>query len=57
MDFTAIIAAVDSTQVLAALTAVALAMMTVNVARWGYNKVIQWFDTQDDYSYYKDRGH
>ncbi len=57
MDFTAIIAAVDSTQVLAALTAVALAMMTVNVARWGYNKVIQWFDTQDDYAYYKDRGH
>lgn len=43
MDFTSVTAAVDSTTVVAALTAVAALKMGPGVAKWGYNKVINWF--------------
>jgi DNA-binding phage protein len=40
MDFTAILAAVDATTIVAALGAIAAIKILPNVARWGYNKVI-----------------
>lgn len=43
MDFTQVTAAVDSTTIVAALTAVAAVKIAPGVARWGYNKVIGWF--------------
>ena len=42
MDFTTIIAAVDASTIVAALTAIAAVKILPNVARWGYNKVIGW---------------
>ena len=43
MDFTGVLAAVDATTIVAALTALAAIKMAPGVARWGYNKVIGWF--------------
>lgn len=43
MDFTALLAAVDATTIIAALTALAAIKMGPGVAKWGYNKVIGWF--------------
>ncbi|WP_288058802.1 hypothetical protein [Methylobacter sp.] len=43
MDFTGLTAAVDSTTIVAALTAIAAVKMAPGVAKWGYNKVIGWF--------------
>lgn len=43
MDFTSVVAAVDATTIVAALTAIAAIKMLPGVARWGYNKVIGWF--------------
>ena len=43
MDFTALIAAVDSTVIVAGITALAAVKMSPGVAKWGYNKVINWF--------------
>lgn len=42
MDFTAILAAVDATTIVAAITALAAVKISPNVAKWGYNKVIGW---------------
>lgn len=42
MDFTALVAAVDATAIVAGLTAIAGVKILPNVARWGYNKVISW---------------
>jgi hypothetical protein len=43
MDFTTLTAAVDSTTIVAGLTALAAVKMAPGVAKWGYNKVIGWF--------------
>lgn len=43
MDFTALTAAVDATTIVAALTAIAAIKILPGVAKWGYNKVINWF--------------
>jgi len=43
MDFTDVVAAVDVTTIVAALTALAALKIAPGVARWGYNKVIGWF--------------
>lgn len=43
MDFTTLTGAVDSTVVVAGITAVAAIKMAPGVAKWGYNKVIGWF--------------
>jgi hypothetical protein len=43
MDFTTLTSAVDSTVVVAGITAVAAIKMAPGVAKWGYNKVIGWF--------------
>lgn len=43
MDFTALTAAVDTTTLMAALTAIAAVKVLPGVAKWGYGKVIGWF--------------
>lgn len=43
MDFTTLTAAVDSSVVVAGLTAVAAVKMAPGVAKWGYNMIIGWF--------------
>ncbi|WP_444925108.1 hypothetical protein ACJJH9_09840 [Microbulbifer sp. DLAB2-AF] len=43
MDFTAITNAIDSSTVVAAITAIAAVKISPGVAKWGYNKVIGWF--------------
>jgi len=43
MDFTAITAAVDATEIVAAIGAIAAIKVLPGVAKWGYNKVIGWF--------------
>ncbi len=43
MDFTTIIAAIDASDIVVALTAVAAVKILPGVAKWGYNKVIGWF--------------
>lgn len=43
MDFATLVAAVDSTAIVAGLTALAAVKMAPGVAKWGYNKVIGWF--------------
>jgi|TARA_R110001583_G_scaffold62231_4_gene183292 hypothetical protein len=43
MDFSTLTAAVDSTTIVAGLTALAAVKMAPGVAKWGYNKVIGWF--------------
>lgn len=43
LDFTDILAAVDATTIVAAITALAAIKILPGVARWGYNKVIGWF--------------
>lgn len=43
MDFSTLTAAVDSTVIVAGLTALAAVKMGPGVAKWGYNKVISWF--------------
>lgn len=43
MDFSAITAAIDSTTIVTALTAIAAVKIAPGVAKWGYNKVIGWF--------------
>lgn len=42
MDFTAVLAAVDATTVVAAIGAMAAIKILPNVARWGFGKVISW---------------
>ena len=42
MKFDGILAAVDATTVVAAITAVAAVKILPNVAKWGFNKVISW---------------
>jgi hypothetical protein len=44
MDTTALLAAIDMTDVLAALAAVAAIKVAPNVTRWGFNKLIGWFN-------------
>lgn len=43
MDFSAILSAVDSTAVVAAIAAIAAIKILPGVAKWGFNKVIGWF--------------
>ena len=43
MDFSTLTAAVDSTTIVAGLTALAAVKIAPGVAKWGYNKVIGWF--------------
>ncbi|WP_282435187.1 MULTISPECIES: hypothetical protein [Pseudoalteromonas] len=43
MDFSTITAAIDSTTVVAGITACAAIKLAPGVARWGYNQVIGWF--------------
>jgi hypothetical protein len=43
MDFSTLTAAVDSTTIVAGITALAAVKMAPGVAKWGYNKVISWF--------------
>lgn len=43
MDFTALIAAVDASDIVAALSAIAAIKVLPGVTKWGYNKVIGWF--------------
>lgn len=43
MDFTALITAMDTTVLAAALTSVAAIKVGPGFLRWGYNKVIGWF--------------
>lgn len=43
MDFTALVSAVDSTVIVAGITALAAVKMAPGVAKWGYGKVISWF--------------
>lgn len=43
MDFTALIAAMDTATLAAALTAVAAVKVGPGFLKWGYNKVIGWF--------------
>ena len=47
MDFTSLIASISSTDIINALTALAVIKISVDIARWGYNQVIIWFN--DDY--------
>ena len=43
MDFTNVTTAVDATTIVAAITAIAAIKILPGVAKWGYNKVIDWF--------------
>jgi hypothetical protein len=43
MDFTAITAAIDASDIVVALGAIAAIKILPGVARWGFNKVIGWF--------------
>ncbi|WP_275446837.1 hypothetical protein [Pseudoalteromonas sp. McH1-42] len=43
MDFSSVTSAVDSTTIVAAITAIAAIKILPGVARWGYNQVIGWF--------------
>ncbi len=43
MDFTAVIAAVDASTIVAAIGAVAAVKILPGVATWGFGKVIGWF--------------
>lgn len=43
MDMSAVIAAVDASTIVAAISAIAAVKITPGVAKWGYNKVIGWF--------------
>jgi len=43
LDFTGVTGAVDSTTIVAAITAIAAIKMLPGVAKWGFNKVIGWF--------------
>jgi hypothetical protein len=43
MDFTTLVAAVDTTTLLAGITSLAALKMSPGVAKWGYSKVIGWF--------------
>lgn len=44
MDFTALTAAVDAGPIVAALGAIAAIKVLPGVTKWGYNKVIGWFN-------------
>lgn len=43
MDFTAVLAAIDATTIVTAITAVAAVKILPGVAKWGFGKVIGWF--------------
>ncbi len=43
MDFTAVLAAIDATTIVAAITAIAGVKILPPAAKWGYNIVIGWF--------------
>ncbi len=43
MDFSQLIASIDTTTLLSGITAIAALKMGPGVAKWGYNKVIGWF--------------
>lgn len=43
LDFTAVTAAVTSTEIVTAIGAVAAIKILPGVARWGYSMVITWF--------------
>jgi hypothetical protein len=44
LDFTGVTAAVDATTIVAAISAIAAVKMLPGVARWGFTKVISWFN-------------
>jgi len=44
MDFTGVTTAIDSTTIVAAITAIAAVKILPGVAKWGFNKVIGWFN-------------
>lgn len=44
MDFSGLTSAVDGGAIVGAITAIAAIKMLPGVARWGYNKVIGWFN-------------
>jgi hypothetical protein len=44
LDFTELTTAVDATTIVAAITAIAAIKILPGVARWGYTKVITWFN-------------
>lgn len=43
MDFTAVLAAIDASTIVTAITAVAAIKILPGVAKWGFGKVIGWF--------------
>jgi len=49
MDFTALLSALDFANVMTALASVAAIIVLPNIARWGYRRVISWFDPDDAY--------
>ncbi len=44
LDFTPLTGAVDAVTIVAALAAIAALKMLPGVAKWGFNKVIGWFN-------------
>ena len=51
MDFTAMLQQIDYAPVVASLTAVAAILVLPGVAKWGYNKIIGWFDPDAQLSF------
>lgn len=49
MDFSQMINSANGNAVVAALTALAAVKVFVVFAKWGYNKVIHWFEVNDQY--------
>ncbi len=43
MDFSGLVSVVNSTTIVAGITALAAVKMAPGVAKWGYGKVISWF--------------
>lgn len=48
MDFTGLIQAVDFVDLLSALAALSALLIAVTSAIWGYNQVLQWFQSDDE---------
>jgi hypothetical protein len=44
MDFSTLVTAVDATVIVAGVTALAAVKMLPGVAKWGYTKIISWFN-------------
>jgi hypothetical protein len=44
MDFTNVTSAIDASTIVAAIAAIAAVKILPGVARWGFTKVISWFN-------------